>query len=255
MLSIQGAHTSTPPAAGGFANGTESAADPGSLNPSGWDVEDTLWIAVAGIGETSTGGAWGGVTAAPAGYSGYADSGTSADAVGAIEGAVAFLQSAAASADPGTFTNDTSNVRWGALTIAVRPAPPTPTTTGVAKISLAGASTPETRTSHVIQMRARTTAGAGVMRAALYEGANNRSGDLESSALTTSLAPYTLAISDANAANITSYADLEIWLWGYAAGGGAIVFEVAELSLSIPAAPTVYVPRHSAINLQEPGIL
>lgn len=131
LLSIPGAHASTPPEAGGYANGTNAAADPGSLNPSGWGTEDTLWIAVAGIGETSTSGTFTGATGAPSTYSDYADTGISADVVGGMEGAVAFLQSAAASVDPGTFTSDTSNSRWGAITIAVRPAPVTHDATGV----------------------------------------------------------------------------------------------------------------------------
>lgn len=130
LLSIPGAHATTPPEAGGYASGTAAAADPGSLNPSGWDVEDTLWIAVAGCGETSTAGAFTGLASAPSTFSDYADTGISADAVGGIEAAVAFLQSAAASVDPGTFGTDTSNTNWGAITIAVRPAPATHDTSG-----------------------------------------------------------------------------------------------------------------------------
>jgi hypothetical protein len=65
--------------------------------------------------------------------------------------------------------------------------------TSVAEISLASHGTPTLRTNHSIKIRARTTSGStGVIRAALYEGATNRSGDLSSSALTTSLANYTL---------------------------------------------------------------
>lgn len=92
------------------------------------------------------------------------------------------------------------------------------TQTSVARVSLAGGSTPATATDHQILVTARTTAGAGTIRAALYEGANNRSGDLESTGLTTSLADYTLAISDAAAATITDYSNLEIRFWGYAPG-------------------------------------
>jgi hypothetical protein len=106
--------------------------------------------------------------------------------------------------------------------------------TGVYRMSLAAGHTPATRTSHSLNVRARTTSGAGTIRMALYEGATNRSGDLESSALTTSLANYTLPISDANAASITDYSNLEIRLWGYAAAGGAIVFEVDQVWLEAP---------------------
>lgn len=119
-----------------------------------------------------------------------------------------------------------------------------PTSTSVARISLAPGDTPASDTDHAIHVRARTTSGAtGTIRAALYEGASNRSGDLESSALTTSLADYVLPISEANAANITDYSNLEIRLWGYDVGGGALVFEVAELSLVAPAGAPATVQR------------
>lgn len=120
-----------------------------------------------------------------------------------------------------------------------------PTQTTVARVSLAPAGTPGTRTNHALSVRARVTSGAGTIRAALYdEGTGtNISGDLESSTLTTSLATYSLPIADAAAATITDYQHLEVRLWGYAAAGGAIVFEVAEVALSIPSAisaPTRY---------------
>lgn len=110
-----------------------------------------------------------------------------------------------------------------------------PKSTAVAEISLASHGTPEVDTNHSIVVRARTTSGStGTIRAALYEGANNRSGDLESSALTNSFADYTLPITEANAANITNYSNLSIRLWGYDINGNALVFEVAELYLVLP---------------------
>jgi hypothetical protein len=114
-----------------------------------------------------------------------------------------------------------------------------PTSTGVARLSLASGTDPGVHTGHAILVRARVTSGAGtaVIRAALYEGANNRSGDLSSSALTTSLADYSLAIGTTEAGAITSYADLELRLWGYDSGGAALTFEVARLRLQIPEAP------------------
>lgn len=126
LLSIAGAHESTPPEGGTIANGTSAAADPGSLNPGGWDAEDTLWIAVAGSGETSTTGSFTGVASAPTNFTDYSDSGISADVVGGVEGAVAFRQLNASSLDVGTFSVDTSNARNSALVIAVRPAPAAP---------------------------------------------------------------------------------------------------------------------------------
>lgn len=124
LMSIFGAHPITIPEAGGYATGTNAAANPGSFNPTGWDVEDTLFIACAGTGRTSTTGSYTRITAAPTSYTDLFTSPDTANILNSIDGAVAFRQLAAASADPGTFTNDTSNTRWAGLTIAVRPAPP-----------------------------------------------------------------------------------------------------------------------------------
>lgn len=123
LLSIPGAHDST---ASEVSVMTTSAAAPPAvgtaLNPGAWDVEDTLWIAVGASGETSLTGSYTGIASAPTNYTDYAESGISADAVGGVEGAVAFRQLAAASEAPGAWTGDTSNARGAALVIAVRPA-------------------------------------------------------------------------------------------------------------------------------------
>lgn len=150
--------------------------------------------------------------------------------------------------------SNTVSARTVAISIAFRPA--VTTITSVAEVSLAPGSTPDVRTGHSIKIRGRTTAGPGTLRAALYEGANNRSTDLETSALTTSLADYTLAITEANATNITSYADLGIRFWGFSTYGDTIVFEVDQLWLEIPASsvPPAYVPRMGFTNFQEPGM-
>ncbi len=120
LLSIQDAHASTVPEAGSRASGT-GAANPASFDPAGWGTEDTLWIAVAGSGETATGGSYTGLASAPTNYSNYADTGISTDAVGGVEAAVAFRQLNAASVDVGTFTGDTSNARDAVVVVAVRP--------------------------------------------------------------------------------------------------------------------------------------
>lgn len=122
LLSIPGAHDTTPPEAGSRADGTAAAADPGAFDPSGWADEDTLWIAVGGSGETGTGGSYTGIASAPADYTDYVDTGMSGDAVGACEAAVAFRQLNAASEDVGTFSVDVSNARNAAVVVAVRPA-------------------------------------------------------------------------------------------------------------------------------------
>jgi len=124
IMSIPGAHASTPPEAGGRASSTNAVADPGAVTPS-WGSDDDLFIAVAGVGRTGTGG-FGGVGATPpTNYSNLASTGISTSATtGAMEGAVAFRQLTGTTDDPGTFSaGDTTNTRYGALTIAVRPAP------------------------------------------------------------------------------------------------------------------------------------
>lgn len=127
-----------------------------------------------------------------------------------------------------------------------------PTSTPVAQLSLASHGEPSERTNHTIKIRARTTSGStGVIKAALYEGSTNRSGDLTSTALTTSLADYTLPIADASAANITDYSNLEIRFWGYDSGGNALVFEVADVYLELPVAsgpPTYYGVTSSVVT-------
>ena len=123
LLSIANAHASTPPEAGSRASGTSAAADPASFDPSGWGVEETLWIAVGGSGEDATMGSYTGIASAPTNYTDYVDSGISADVVGGVEGAVAFRQTFAASEDVGAFSVDTSNARNAACVIAVRGTP------------------------------------------------------------------------------------------------------------------------------------
>lgn len=123
LLSIPGAHATTPPEMGTSATGTGTAASP-AFNPTGWDVEDTLWIAVNANGMTNATGSWTANNSAPTNYTGYFGTAPpDSSVVGQVAGAVAFRQIAAASENAGTFTQDTSNARNTATTIAVRPAP------------------------------------------------------------------------------------------------------------------------------------
>lgn len=123
-----------------------------------------------------------------------------------------------------TFTKAVSGIRTG------------PMSTSVAEISLASHVAPSVRDRHSIKIRARTTSGSGgVIKAALYEGTTNISGDLTSSTLSNSLADYTLTISDASAAAITSYSNLSIKIWGYETMGTGLVFEIARVYLELPA--------------------
>ena len=94
--------------------GSGLTPDPSSLNPSGWDIEDTLWIAAAASdhGDTT-------YTLFPLNYTN-----TSAQESGGAGGAalgIARLESAVASENPGAFTTDASE-GWVADTIAIRPA-------------------------------------------------------------------------------------------------------------------------------------
>lgn len=144
LLSISGAHPSTIPEAGSRATGTSAAADPAAFDPSGWAAEDTLWIAVAGSGETSLAGSYTGAASAPTNYTNYADTGMSADAIGACEGAVAFRQLNAASEDVGTFSVDLSQARNVAVVVAVRPAAATNVERAIGGIGIMGFSFPAT---------------------------------------------------------------------------------------------------------------
>lgn len=126
LLSIPGAHLTTPPEAGSRADGTSAAADPAAFDPAGWAAEDTLWIAVGGSGSISLAGSYTGLASAPTSYTNYAETGISADVIGGVEGAAAFRQLSVASEDVGVFSVDVSNARNSAIVIAVRPAPNVP---------------------------------------------------------------------------------------------------------------------------------
>lgn len=121
LLSISGAHASQVPEVSAMTTGTSAAADIASLTVS-WGAEDNLWILVHGVGETSTTGSFTGISAIPSG-TGYAESGITADVVGGVEAAVAFMQENTATQDPAGATVDTSNARNAALQIGIRPAP------------------------------------------------------------------------------------------------------------------------------------
>jgi hypothetical protein len=128
LLCIKGAHLTTPPEASSTLNqGTSTIVSLPSLNPTGWDNEETLWIAIGASGEVSTTGSYAGIGATPPNnFSDLVSTGISADAVGGVELAVAFRQNAAVS-DGGTSGwsgADTSNARNAAGLIAVRPAAP-----------------------------------------------------------------------------------------------------------------------------------
>lgn len=125
----------------------------------------------------------------------------------------------------------------GSLAYAVKPAG-TETLTSVARVSLTAGTDPGVNTGHNLKIRAKSSIfNEGRMRMALYEGANNRSGDLEiSSNLGTTYSDFTIPVPEASVANITSYADLEIRFWGRDANGMGLTFAVDKAWFEIPAA-------------------
>lgn len=237
---ITGANKAIAPEVGVTATGTSTTPDPPARAVTG-GPKDILAIACfAAGGEIADDDSL--VTTFPTNYTlGRVEkaAGTVGTNLAGILGAAASQVAATSSENPGTFLQNASRA-WRANTIVVHPVVPKQTSVG--RISLAAGGTPPSRTLHQIKARARVTGGAGTLRAALYEGATNRSGDLESSALTGTLADYTLSIPDASAANITSYADLEIRFWGYSATGEAVTVEIDQLYLEAPAptGPTTY---------------
>jgi hypothetical protein len=218
------------PEVSSVAVGTTAAnsANPNSVSGTGGS-KDYLFLAMAaGDGES------GAYTGAPTNYTNLqaANSGTGGlPATNCLMGG-ASRQLTAASDDPGAFTHAAHTTGWTAYTVVVHPAPPSSTSVG--EVSLSPGIEPTSRSSHSLKVRARTTSGAGTLRAALYEGTTNRSGDLESTALTTTLTTYTLPIPNAKAVDITDYSNLGVRFWGYAAGGGSIVFEVDQIWLEVP---------------------
>ena len=129
----------------------------------------------------------------------------------------------------------TSAARYLAVTLALKGISPKQTST--AEISLASTTTPDTRTAHKLMVRARKTnaAHSGDPPAPALRGRHRAHAELETSALTTAFADYTLSVADVDAAAITSYSNLSIRLYGYSSSGTATVFEVSQLYLEAPA--------------------
>jgi hypothetical protein len=110
-------HGTTPPEISADATGTSTAPNPASLNPAGWDVASTLWIAVAGQDR----GDQSGTTAYPASYA-DGTSTLSSFTTGSCRIYSASRVLAAASENPGAFTIPVWE-EWVAFTVAVRPEP------------------------------------------------------------------------------------------------------------------------------------
>jgi len=110
-------HGTTPPEISTAATGTSTRPNPASLDPAGWDVADTVWLAVAGQDR----GDQGEPTAYPASYT-DGTSTLSSEGTASCRTLSARRVLAAASENPGAFTIPVSE-EWVAFTIAVRPAP------------------------------------------------------------------------------------------------------------------------------------
>ena len=108
-------HGTTPPEISTAATGSGTAPDPASLDPAGWDVANTLWLAVAGQDR----GDQSGTTAYPASYTDGIST-LSSDGNKSCRTHSARRVLAAASEDPGAFTIPVLE-QWVAFTIAVRP--------------------------------------------------------------------------------------------------------------------------------------
>jgi len=108
-------HGTTPPEISIAVTGTDTTPDPASLDPAGWDVADTLWIAVAGQDQ----GDQSGTTDYPASYTDGIST-LSPSGRGSCRTLSARRVLAAASEDPGAFTIPVAE-EWVAFTIAVRP--------------------------------------------------------------------------------------------------------------------------------------
>lgn len=111
ILCIRGADPDTPPEISTGVSASTANANPDSLNPTGWDVENTLWIAaMVNDGDVA-------VTAGPTGYVDFGNTRWASTSGAGV--ATAVKRSAAASEDPGAFTHTAEDTR--AFTIAVRP--------------------------------------------------------------------------------------------------------------------------------------
>jgi len=109
-------HGTTVPEAGTRTGSTSGTIDPPSLTPSGWDAsaEDTIWIICGGRDDDD------GISAASSGYStNYAMTENNNQ----VEMATSWRIAAAATENPGIYTQVGTAEEWVAYTIAIRPAP------------------------------------------------------------------------------------------------------------------------------------
>lgn len=97
------------------ASGNSLAPNSGSLNPSAWGVEDTLWLAYAALDQSTPTASF---TGFPSGYTDVRGDGSSFATYGTRQ-QVTSLDQNVDSADPGAYSLNTSRP-WTAATIGIR---------------------------------------------------------------------------------------------------------------------------------------
>jgi hypothetical protein len=111
--------TGTPEAAI-FQGNVDTSLDPPALNPTAWDVEDTLWLALSSSDDaTST------VTGFPTSYTGTGQV-NAADSADGVTLGYAVRANATASEDPSPFTISAAEA-FCTVTVGIRPVPDYPT--------------------------------------------------------------------------------------------------------------------------------
>lgn len=122
IMSIPGAHASQIPSATSVVVGANVSPATSDTLTTSWGVEDNLFIGICGIGETSTSGAFTGITnSVPSGYSDLYLGGITRDMIGGVQLAVAF-RAAASNMVTCSWAVDSSNARWATAIVAIRPA-------------------------------------------------------------------------------------------------------------------------------------
>lgn len=116
---ITGQHTSSVPESVTPATGSDANPNPPLINPSGWDVEDTLWIVAIGVDSNKT------ISSYPTNFTSNQVFDQYNHSIHGAGIALASRNNAAASEDPGTATLSGTD-GWVASTIAIRPATPVP---------------------------------------------------------------------------------------------------------------------------------
>jgi hypothetical protein len=241
LMAIPGAHATTAPETVGLIGGTNLFSSSATLTPS-WGADDTLWLAVGSVGETSTTGSFTGLgSTPPTSFSGLVDSGISADVVGGLETGIAFQQVNASSLSSGAWSGDTSNAKNMAGLIAIRPAPSVTTQNGAANLTATSSLTIGAQQTQFAAVPLTTTAsltsGATVIRpsavslssASTLTTAGTVTGSSSSVSMTaTSLLTVGAFLQRLAAASLTTTSTATIAGTVTAGGTGAISFVNAQ---------------------------